>query len=68
MTATMAAVQVQLLGAACAKVVARQIDFASDMRFQALAYLAWKGSWVERDTLAFLFWPDTPNRTAQHKA
>ena len=36
------------------------------MRDQALAHLAYIGTWVPRDRLAFLFWPDTVEETARH--
>lgn len=30
-----------------------------------LCYLAYTGEWVTRERLAFLFWPDSPDRTAK---
>lgn len=39
----------------------------SDMRYLALARLAVEGSWLPRERLAFLFWPDVPPATARHR-
>ena len=62
----MKAAQLQLLGRVRAKLDARQIDFQTDKRYQLLAYLAYVGSWVRREELAFLFWPDVPDQIARH--
>ena len=62
----MRAANVQLLGRVRARVGDQDIDFAADKRYQLLAYLAYKGDWVSRDELAFLFWPDVPDHSARH--
>ena len=62
----MNSVQVHLLGAACVKTLAQSVDFATDKRYQCLSYLAYKGEWISRDELAYLFWPDVPTHTARH--
>lgn len=36
-----------------------------DKRMALLAYLACQGRWIERDRLAFLFWPDAGNEQAR---
>jgi DNA-binding SARP family transcriptional activator len=36
-----------------------------DKRFGLLAYLACAGDWVEREKLAFLFWPDVEDARAR---
>jgi DNA-binding SARP family transcriptional activator len=59
------AAYVQLLGGARAQVGAEQIPFAPDKRYRLLAYLAYSGDWVSRETVAFLFWPDTDDHSAK---
>jgi predicted ATPase/DNA-binding SARP family transcriptional activator len=53
-----AAVYVELLGRARAHVGPAWVDFLADKRYWLLAYLAYSDSWVSRDQLAYLFWPD----------
>lgn len=38
--------------------------FSADMRYVLLCYLAHAGTWVTRDRLADLFWPDSNTETA----
>ena len=60
------AVRVQLLGASRAALGGEEVAFAPDMRFRSLAYLAYRGDWVGREELAYLFWADTAPGTARH--
>ena len=66
MVGTMNAVQVQLLGAPRATRDENEIAFVPDMRYRSLAYLAYRGDWVGREELAYLFWADAPPDTARH--
>ncbi len=59
-------VRVQLFGASRAALGGEEITFAPDMRFRSLAYLAYRGDWVGREELAYLFWADTAPGTARH--
>lgn len=65
-TTPMTTVQVQLLGPPRAHLGADTVAFKADKRYQCLGYLAFKGDWVSRDELAFLFWPDTATSDARH--
>ena len=58
-------VRVTLFGLPRALVGASELDFAPDLRYQCLAYLAVVGDWVQRDDLVYLFWPDTPQDKAR---
>ena len=40
-------------------------EFLAERRFELLAFLAYRGDWVSRDTLAFMFWPDQDNAGAR---
>ncbi|UCH25958.1 MAG: tetratricopeptide repeat protein [Trueperaceae bacterium] len=62
----MATVQVQLLGPLRIQLAGEERSVAPDMRYQALAYLAYAGDWVSREDLAFLFWADSPPQAARH--
>jgi predicted ATPase/DNA-binding SARP family transcriptional activator/uncharacterized protein HemY len=62
----MATFKVRLLGAARAESETGLIYFLPDKRYQLLAYLAYKGEWVSRDELAYLFWSETDNENARH--
>lgn len=53
---------VQLLGQARAWIGEAWVDFAPDKRYGLLVYLACAGTWVSRDRLASLFWPDTSTK------
>lgn len=63
----MTVVSVQLLGPPRAYVVGDTVAFKSDKRYQCLGYLAFKGDWVARDELAYLFWPDVGTSDARHR-
>ncbi len=56
---------VQLLGAAKAHLDSENIPFLADKRYLLLAYLAYKGDWVSREQLAYLFWPETSTQAAR---
>jgi DNA-binding SARP family transcriptional activator len=59
-------VYVQLFGVPKAKVKEKWYTFQCDKRHQLLAYLAYRGDWVSREHLAYLFYPDTPSDQARH--
>lgn len=61
------AVFVRLLGGAGAEYGGRSVVFVPDKRYLLLAYLAYRGDWVGRDQLAFLFWPDSSPPEARTK-
>jgi predicted ATPase/DNA-binding SARP family transcriptional activator len=42
------------------------VSFLPDQRYQLLSYLTYKGEWVSRDELAYLFWSDIDNETARN--
>ncbi|WP_180970095.1 ATP-binding protein [Deinococcus planocerae] len=56
---------VHLLGQARVVLGADLQPFGVDQRYQLLAYLAWRGEWVERDFLSHLFWPESAPDTAR---
>jgi predicted ATPase/DNA-binding SARP family transcriptional activator len=56
---------VQLLGRAGARIGPDAVDFLPERRYQLLAYLAYAGTWVSRDQLAYLFWPNVATQTAR---
>ncbi|HZJ08112.1 MAG TPA: tetratricopeptide repeat protein, partial [Trueperaceae bacterium] len=62
----MISVRVQLLGPARAHISGEAVAFKADKRYQCLSYLAFKGDWVSRDELAYLFWPDVSTSDARH--
>lgn len=57
--------QLRLLGPPYAELDGRRLDFAIDKPALLLLYLACRGDWVGRETLAFLFWPDTDDKAAR---
>ena len=42
-----------------------EVPFAPDKRFQLFGYLAYAGTWVGRERVAFLFWPDSDTATSR---
>jgi len=54
-----------LMGTPRAHLSSGVFPFSDDKRYQLLAYLAYKGDWVSREQLAYLFWPDVETRTAR---
>ncbi|MCL6525553.1 MAG: tetratricopeptide repeat protein [Thermaceae bacterium] len=61
----MASAYAKLMGAPLARLDSGVFPFADDKRHQLLAYLAFKGDWVNREALAYLFWPEVETRTAR---
>lgn len=55
----------KLMGVPLAYSDAGGFPFADDKRHQLLAYLAFKGDWVSREQLAYLFWPEVETATAR---
>ena len=53
---------VRLLGRASIRVGERSWEPAADFRSALMYYLAHAGSWVPRDDLLYLFWPDSEER------
>jgi predicted ATPase/DNA-binding SARP family transcriptional activator len=51
--------EVRLLGPATVRIGAKTWEPAPDRRTAVLCYLAYVGSWVPRDDLLYLFWPDS---------
>jgi DNA-binding SARP family transcriptional activator/predicted ATPase len=51
--------EVRLLGPATVRIGAKVWEPAADRRSAVLFYLAYAGSWVPRDDLLYLFWPDS---------
>jgi DNA-binding SARP family transcriptional activator len=58
--------QVQLLGAARATFASETVTFLPDKRYLFLAYLAYRGDWVHREELAYLFWSEVSDAAARH--
>lgn len=56
---------VRLMGMPHVRIGARTWAFCDDKRYQLLAYLAFTGDWVRRETLAYMFWPETDTGTAR---
>ncbi len=54
-----------LLGAPYVDNDGETCDFLPERRFELLGYLAFRGGWVSRDELAFMFWPDQDNAGAR---
>lgn len=62
----MQSLHLRLLGSPEVKTGTARISFSPERRYQLLAYLACQGEWVNRDNLAYLFWPDH-NDEAAHR-
>jgi predicted ATPase/DNA-binding SARP family transcriptional activator len=58
-------VYARLMGVPSAHLAASPVAFLDDKRYQLLAYLAFKGDWVGREQLAYLFWPEVDTSTAR---
>ncbi len=58
--------EIRLLGTPEAQGPTGLVSFRADMRFQFLAFLAYKNDWVSRDALSYLFWSDVPTETSRH--
>jgi predicted ATPase len=58
-------VQLRLLGEVRVRVGDRWIAPRADKRLGLLGYLACAGGWVDRDRLAWLFWPDVRSARAR---
>jgi DNA-binding SARP family transcriptional activator len=54
-----------LLGAPYVEHLGIRLDFLPERRYALLAHLAARGTWVSRDALAFMFWPDQTNAGAR---
>lgn len=61
----MTAPYLQLLGEVSIRLEADRLRFKPERRYQLLAYLAYRGDWLSREALAYLFWPDSPQATAR---
>jgi len=55
----------RLLGSPTIRLVSADVSLRPERRFQLLAYLGTRCSWIGRDELAHLFWPDRDNATAR---
>lgn len=55
----------QLFGESKVCVGKTWIPFASEKRFQLLAYLAYQGDWVSRSRLTYVFWSDLSDEAAR---
>ncbi|MDX2005214.1 MAG: tetratricopeptide repeat protein [Meiothermus sp.] len=56
---------VKLMGGPQAVLGSRIVVFPEDKRYLLLAYLAYRGDWVGREQLAYLFWSETDSATAR---
>lgn len=57
--------RLQLLGAPRFWFQGQQVDVVCDKPVLLLCYLAYRGDWVGREALAFLFWPDLEDEAAR---
>jgi predicted ATPase/DNA-binding SARP family transcriptional activator len=57
---------VQILGEPAIATPSARYGFEQDLRYHLLAYLAYHGSWISRERLARLFWPEADPRPARH--
>lgn len=55
----------KLMGAPKAHLDSGVFAFSDDKRYQLLAYLAHRGDWVNREELAYVFWPEVGSSTAR---
>ena len=55
----------KLMGTPKAHLGSGVFPFSDDKRYQLLAYLAYKGDWISREQLAYLFWPEVETSTAR---
>jgi predicted ATPase/DNA-binding SARP family transcriptional activator len=60
-----AAISLQLLGATQLRHGGAWIQFGREKRFQLLAFLAYRGDWVDRERLLALLWGDVPDAVAR---
>ncbi len=60
-----AAASIVLLGAPYVEREGEKREFLPERRYELLAHLAYRGTWVNRDALAFMFWPDQDNADAR---
>jgi predicted ATPase/DNA-binding SARP family transcriptional activator len=56
---------IALLGAPFAEREGKLREFLPERRYELLVHLACRGTWVSRDALAFMFWPDQDNSSAR---
>lgn len=61
----MKTLSVRLLGSAQVAVGRGAVHFTDDKRYQLLTHLAYKTTWVSREQLAYLFWPETNTQAAR---
>ncbi len=61
----MTGVSLRLLGTPAIVDASGALPLAAERRFQLLAYLALHGTWVTREQLAHLFWPDRNDEHAR---
>lgn len=57
--------RITLFGGAQIRMAGDNHSFASDKRYQLLAFLASQDGWVSRDRLAALFWSELPTQNAK---
>ncbi len=62
----MVALHLKLLGQTQVFLDAATLPFLFDKRYQLLAYLAYRGDWVNREHLLLLFWPDSAAEQARN--
>jgi len=64
-SATAAGVSVTLLGPPVLRCAGLSRELLPERRSELLAHLAYRGDWISRDALAFMFWPDQDNSGAR---
>ena len=60
-----AGVSAALLGPPVIRCADKAVELLPERRYELLAYLAFHGTWLNRDALAFVFWPDQDNAGAR---